>query len=68
MERTLEHDRPRQDQAQPSRWLRCYARLLYWQRNWRTRQHLARLDARQLADAGISAAQRQAELDKPFWR
>jgi uncharacterized protein YjiS (DUF1127 family) len=53
--------------AQPF-WLRAYAALCSWQRNWRTRRQLARLDHRQLADAGINEAQRLSELDKPFWR
>ncbi|MFR0309350.1 DUF1127 domain-containing protein [Escherichia coli] len=39
-----------------------------WQRNYRTRQQLAQLDDRQLADVGISHSERAAELDKPFWR
>lgn len=44
------------------------ARLqLCWQ-NARTRRQLAQLDARQLADAGITQAERDSELDKPFWR
>lgn len=34
----------------------------------RTRRQLAELDERQLADLGISPADRAAELDKPFWR
>ena len=33
-----------------------------------SRRQLARLDSRLLADAGISEAQRYAELNKPFWR
>jgi uncharacterized protein YjiS (DUF1127 family) len=41
---------------------------LHWRRNLRTRRQLARLDTRQLADAGISEAQRQQELATPFWR
>jgi uncharacterized protein YjiS (DUF1127 family) len=68
MERTLDHDQPLPPQPRPSFWLRSYATLLYWHRNARTRAQLARLDARQLSDNGISEAQRQAELDKPFWR
>lgn len=42
--------------------------LQRWQRNSRTRQQLAQLDDRQLADIGISHSERAAELDKPFWR
>lgn len=67
MERTLIRDR---DTITPrgSGWLGLYALVRGWQRNLRTRRQLARLDARQLADAGISEAQRLQELDKPFWR
>jgi uncharacterized protein YjiS (DUF1127 family) len=48
--------------------LRLLANLLLWQRRIVSRRQLARLDARLLADAGISESQRQAELRKPFWR
>lgn len=48
--------------------LRLLATLLTWQRRMVSRRQLARLDARLLADAGISEAQRHAELSKPFWR
>lgn len=55
--------------AKPSNWpLRILARLAMWRRNARTRRQLARLDDRQLADAGISSCDREMELDKPFWR
>jgi uncharacterized protein YjiS (DUF1127 family) len=68
MERT--HKRPLAGTAPvvPPPWLRAYAALCGWQRNRHTRKQLARLDSRQLADAGITEAQRQVELDKPFWR
>jgi uncharacterized protein YjiS (DUF1127 family) len=42
--------------------------LAVWQRRIISRHQLARLDSRLLADAGISEAQRSAELSKPFWR
>lgn len=48
--------------------LRLFATLLLWQRRILSRRQLARLDSRLLADAGISEAQRHAELSKPFWR
>ncbi len=48
--------------------LRILATLSLWQRRMASRRQLARLDARLLADAGISEVQRQAELRKPFWR
>ena len=39
-----------------------------WQLRARSRRQLAQLDARQLADIGISACDRLEELEKPFWR
>jgi uncharacterized protein YjiS (DUF1127 family) len=48
--------------------LRMLGSVLQWQRRMVSRRQLARLDARLLADAGISEAQRHAELSKPFWR
>jgi len=38
-----------------------------WQR-WRTRHQLARLDARQLKDIGLTPAQVRREAHQPFWR
>ncbi|WP_243435176.1 MULTISPECIES: DUF1127 domain-containing protein [unclassified Pseudomonas] len=34
----------------------------------RTRRLLAQLDQRDLADLGLSHADRLSELEKPFWR
>lgn len=48
--------------------LRMLANMMLWQRRIASRHQLARLDARLLADAGISEAQRAEELSKPFWR
>ncbi|MDB6050892.1 MAG: putative conserved small protein [Pseudomonas sp.] len=48
--------------------LRAFANLMLWQRRISSRHQLARLDARLLADAGISESQRYEELSKPFWR
>lgn len=67
MERTQQH-LSQAEHGSDLRWLNLYARLRQWQRNRRTRQQLALLDDRQLADAGISSAQREQELAKPFWR
>ncbi|MGG2398950.1 DUF1127 domain-containing protein [Pseudomonas sp. SH1-B] len=58
-----QHEHPR-----TLNYLRLYALLRHWQRNLRTRRQLAQLNAQQLADAGISTAQREQELAKPFWR
>ena len=49
-------------------WLSLYSTLRHWQRNRRTRRQLALLNEQQLADAGISTAERERELAKPFWR
>ncbi|AOE82648.1 DUF1127 domain-containing protein [Pseudomonas sp. TCU-HL1] len=49
-------------------YLRLFAAIAQWQRNARTRHQLAKLDARALADVGISPSERYQELDKPFWR
>jgi len=71
MERTLssdlffDHSQSTGSSALP---LRMLASVLQWQRRVVSRRQLARLDTRLLADAGISEAQRQAELSKPFWR
>lgn len=71
MERTLssdlffDHSQATGSSALP---LRILSSVLLWQRRAVSRRQLARLDARLLADAGISEAQRQDELSKPFWR
>lgn len=44
-------------------------RLLYvWHARVRSRAHLAELDARLLADMGLSPADIRGECAKPFWR
>jgi uncharacterized protein YjiS (DUF1127 family) len=71
MERTFSSDMLFQDHSSSARnasSLGLIAALLLWQRRIVSRRQLARLDARLLADAGISEAQRHAELSKPFWR
>jgi uncharacterized protein YjiS (DUF1127 family) len=69
MERTLSSNLVFKDNSPKASWaLRIVAALLSWQRRIATRAELARLDARLLADAGISEAQRYDELTKPFWR
>ncbi|MCQ6256251.1 DUF1127 domain-containing protein [Pseudomonas sp. Q11] len=71
MERTLSSELFFEDKAeknQASLPLRVVANLMLWQRRIASRHQLARLDARLLADAGISEAQRYEELSKPFWR
>ena len=71
MERTLSSDLifESAEQSPKSSWaLRTISTLLLWQRRIASRHQLAMLDHRLLADAGISEAQREAELTKPFWR
>ena len=71
MERTLSSELFFEDKAeknQASLPLRVIANLMLWQRRIASRHQLARLDARLLADAGITEAQRYEELSKPFWR
>ncbi|HCL14457.1 MAG TPA: hypothetical protein DIC61_04375, partial [Pseudomonas sp.] len=48
--------------------LRVISTMSTWQRRIASRNELARLDARMLADAGITEAQRYQEMHKPFWR
>ena len=39
-----------------------------WKTNIQNRHALARLDERLLRDCGITEADRQLEISKPFWR
>lgn len=59
----IDDARPRPDRAQ-----QLLALLHIWQQRSRSRRQLAQLDPRLLADTGISEAERQVELSKPFWR
>lgn len=71
MERTLSSDlilSSSESSAKASWPLRVISTLLIWQRRISSRHQLAMLDSRLLADAGISEAQRELELNKPFWR
>lgn len=71
MERTLSSDLFQQHHTagHSTSWpLRAVATLSLWQRRIVSRRQLARLDARLLADAGISENERYVELRKPFWR
>lgn len=71
MERTLSSDMfvsEKSSKTQAALPLRIVSNLMIWQRRMSSRHQLARLDPRLLADAGISEAQRYAELSKPFWR
>ncbi|MET1076928.1 MAG: DUF1127 domain-containing protein [Pseudomonas sp.] len=70
MERTLSSDLIFEDRSSTvgnSRPVRILSTLLMWQRRAVSRYQLARLDERLLADAGITLAEREAEVSKPFW-
>lgn len=49
-------------------WPALVAVIVVWQRRQRTRQHLATLDDRALADVGITRARQRSECAKPFWQ
>lgn len=68
MDRTLTHRPSLPKTYRLSKVLDLYAIFCLWRQRARTRKQLAVLDERMLADAGISIADREAELDKPFWR
>lgn len=69
MDRTLTAPAQLQSSLPRTSWyLRLFAVVTQWQRNARTRHQLAKLDARALADVGISPSERYQELEKPFWR
>ena len=42
--------------------------IAWWRQQQRARAQLLSLDARGLADIGISRAQAQFEAEKPFWK
>lgn len=42
--------------------------LLTWSDRMRQRRHLAELDDRLLRDIGVSRADIEAEISRPFWR
>ncbi len=46
---------------------RALRTLLIWQERGRQRHALAQLDARMLKDVGLSRAEVELELRKPFW-
>lgn len=46
----------------------AFDQIAAWQARARQRAELARLDARELKDIGISRAQAEAEAAKPFWK
>jgi uncharacterized protein YjiS (DUF1127 family) len=49
-------------------WPRVVAAVVVWRQRRRTRQHLATLDDRALADLGLSRAQQRSECAKSSWQ
>jgi uncharacterized protein YjiS (DUF1127 family) len=47
-------------------WL--WYRMLLWQRRANGRRQLAAMDARMLADIGVTRAAAEREANKPFWK
>jgi uncharacterized protein YjiS (DUF1127 family) len=48
-------------------WPNIVATLALWRHRSRSRRHLAALDDRELADIGLSRAERWIECQKRFW-
>jgi uncharacterized protein YjiS (DUF1127 family) len=48
-------------------WPTVVATLAWWRHRGRSRRHLAMLDDRELADIGLSRADRWFECRKRFW-
>ncbi|MFO1048324.1 MAG: DUF1127 domain-containing protein [Geminicoccaceae bacterium] len=53
--------------AAHGRWAQLAARLAGWLQSRGERHDLARLDARTLADIGLTRGDVERELDRPFW-
>ena len=52
----------------PEAWLgRAYEQFLVWLERSRQRQHLAMLSDHMLKDVGLTRADVEAEVSKPFW-
>ena len=60
--------RPTGREAQMGLVARGVDALLSWTDRTRQRRHLAELDDRLLRDIGISRADVEAEVSRPFWR
>jgi uncharacterized protein YjiS (DUF1127 family) len=48
-------------------WPKILAVVALWRHRSRSRRHLAALDDRELADIGLSRAERWVECQKRFW-
>jgi uncharacterized protein YjiS (DUF1127 family) len=60
--------RPAGRKAQMSLVARVADLMLGWTDRMRQRRHLAELDDRLLQDIGLSRADVEAEISRPFWR
>ena len=65
---TIESPPPGTSFGLPPFIVNAWRRFVRWGERRRQRQHLARLDDRMLRDLGLSRADVQIEIDKPFWR
>jgi len=61
--RLITHPAPRSARWWPT----IVATLASWRHRSRSRRHLAALDDRELADIGLSRAERRIECQKRFW-
>lgn len=64
---TARHDTRREAEAASTRQGGLRQTLATWKLRHRTRRHLASADPAVLRDVGISEAQRDVEIGKPFW-
>ena len=54
---------------QPVGWIKTiWAVLREWQTRVESRRHIRELDARLLRDIGVTRAEIESEIAKPFWR
>lgn len=60
--------RPSRRQGKAGFAQRLFDVLLTWAERSRQRRHLAQLDDRILSDIGLSRAEVEAEVSRPFWR
>jgi uncharacterized protein YjiS (DUF1127 family) len=65
---TLTDDLVRHPHSAVSYWAALRSALRLWRSRRRARRELSRIDARTLADAGISLAAANYEISQPFWR
>lgn len=65
---TIETSPPQHGFGLPPWVVALFRKILHWGELHRQRLHLAELDERMLRDIGLSRADVQTEIEKPFWR